>query len=126
MPQLVIIRACSIEHAQSKMIQSIYMRRAGQLFQALFVALMMVLIKQAPALAESSSSFFQTIRLSQDGVLDVTERIDIDFADSTRPAIYRVIPIDYRAIGGDYHTEVRVISVRDQADAPVEFSESRL
>ncbi|PWU00496.1 MAG: hypothetical protein C5B53_03990 [Candidatus Melainabacteria bacterium] len=108
------------------MIQSIYMRRAGQQIQVLFLALVTVLIMQAPAPAEPSSSFFQTIHLAQDGVLDVTERIDIDFADSTRPAIYRVIPVDYRTLDGDYHTEVRMIGVRDQADAPVDFSQSRL
>jgi hypothetical protein len=123
---LVIIGAAQLNIAKSKMIQSIYICRARRLLRVLFLALAMVLITQTSSRAESRSTFFQNIRMSQDGVLDVTEKIDIDYADSTRQCVYRVIPLDYRAAGGDYHTEVKVIGVRDSTDAPVDFSQSRL
>jgi hypothetical protein len=108
------------------MFQPIYMFDLKRLAGILLLALMMMLSTQAPVCAESINSFVQYIHLLNDGVLDVQENILIDFGDSTRQALYRVIPVEYQGFGGSYHVDVKLISVTNENYQPVEFTQNRL
>lgn len=98
----------------------------SQLAVALFLALVVVPVLPSRAKAESVTSFVQHVNLLKNAELEVTESILVDFGNSQRQAIYRVIPIQYQGFGGDYHLDVKILNVTDGNNAPVDYTQNRL
>lgn len=69
-------------------------------------------------------SFDADIALSKQGVLDVTETIDMDFANQPRHGIFRFIPVKFHRALGTYTTFVRVLSVADPNGVPYHFQKA--
>ncbi|MBS1956152.1 MAG: DUF2207 domain-containing protein [Cyanobacteria bacterium SZAS-4] len=69
-------------------------------------------------------SFNADISLSKQGVLDVNETIDMDFANQPRHGIYRFIPIRFHRDLGTYTTFIRVLGVTDASGTPYHFQKS--
>lgn len=73
---------------------------------------------------EKIDNFDVTIKINQDGSLDISERIDYDFGQSQRHGIFRIIPIKYKARGGNYNLRISDISVIDENGNSYNFSKS--
>ncbi len=65
--------------------------------------------------AEEIKLFESNLNLSGDGVLSVTEDIVIDFANSFRHGIFRIIPTKYHRGIGTYEIDLKVKEVTDEA-----------
>ncbi|CAN5125178.1 hypothetical protein BH10CYA1_BH10CYA1_35570 [soil metagenome] len=78
----------------------------------------------AKVAASKIVSFNADISLSKQGVLDVNEVIDMDFADQPRHGIYRFIPIRFHRGLGTYTTYIRVLSVTDASGMPHHYQKS--
>ncbi|HEX9997795.1 MAG TPA: DUF2207 domain-containing protein [Abditibacterium sp.] len=75
--------------------------------------------------AEVIRSFHVEIRANADTSLDVTETIAMDFENSQRHGIYRVIPVVYDRNGGKYSIYLDVLSVTNDKGAQYKYSQSR-
>ena len=69
-------------------------------------------------------SFKSEMNLSKQGLLDVNETIDMDFAQSPRHGIYRFIPIRFHRGAGTYTTYLRLLSVTDANGHPYKYKRS--
>ncbi len=69
-------------------------------------------------------NFNADISLSKQGVLDVNETIDMDFANQPRHGIYRFIPIRFHRGLGTYTTIIRVLGVTDASGTPYHYQKS--
>ncbi len=69
-------------------------------------------------------SFDADISLSKDGILDVTENIDMDFANQQRHGIFRFIPVTFHRDLGTYTTFIRLLSVTDASGRPYRFNKA--
>jgi len=78
----------------------------------------------AKVAASKIVSFNADISLSKQGVLDVNETIDMDFANQPRHGIYRFIPVRFHRALGTYTTYIRVLSVTDASGMPYHFQKS--
>ena len=79
----------------------------------------------APARAEVIQTFDAALHLQKDTTLDVTETITIDFGQSERHGIYRIIPVRYTRQGNSYTTPLRLESVLDGAGHSLNYSLAR-
>jgi len=64
-----------------------------------------------PANAEIIRSFDSSMQVSKDGLIDITETINMDFESAYRHGIYRMIPVRYKRYNNTYTTPLRVLSV---------------
>jgi hypothetical protein len=94
-------------------------------FSVWVVVVFLILAVQSPAQAEVIRQFDADVRLNLDCSLDVTETIKIDFEDSSRHGIFRIIPVEYARHGGNYSLPFKLLSVTDQGDRPIDYVESR-
>ena len=78
----------------------------------------------AKVAASKIVGFNADISLSKQGVLDVNETIDMDFANQPRHGIYRFIPIRFHRGLGTYTTNIRVLSVTDASGTAYHFQKS--
>lgn len=78
----------------------------------------------AKVAASKIVSFNADISLSKQGVLDVNETIDMDFANQPRHGIYRFIPIRFHRGLGTYTTNIRVLAVTDASGTAHHFQKS--
>ncbi|HEY9731248.1 MAG TPA: DUF2207 domain-containing protein [Drouetiella sp.] len=69
-------------------------------------------------------SFNADIVLSKQGVLDVNETIDMDFAKQQKHGIFRFMPVKFHRDLGTYTTFVRVLSVTDASGQSYHFQKS--
>jgi len=69
-------------------------------------------------------SFDADIALSKQGVLDITETIDMDYANQPRHGIFRFIPVKFHRALGTYTTFIRVLSVADEKGVPYHFQKT--
>lgn len=69
-------------------------------------------------------TFNADISLSKQGLLDVNETIDMDFANVPKHGIYRFIPIRFHRDLGTYTTNIRVLGVTDAGGTPYHFQKS--
>jgi hypothetical protein len=101
-----------------------YARSIRQLLKgaACLVALPLcfVLAVQA-ASAEEMRSFDSSLHLQNDGTLDVTETIQIDFGSARRHGIYRIIPITYNRNVGTYTIELDLKEVTNENGQPKQY-----
>ncbi|MBI4533381.1 MAG: DUF2207 domain-containing protein [Candidatus Melainabacteria bacterium] len=74
-----------------------------------------------PCHAEVIRSFDVDVRLNRDCSLDVTENIHMDFEGAQRHGIYRIIPYSYTRWGGNYTTELRLMSIVDENESPYRY-----
>lgn len=95
--------------------------RAGILASALALA-------AAPAAVARQVSVRRVdaeLLVREDGLLEVTERLDIRF-DGAWNGFYRTIPVEYRGPGGlNYTLRLRVLSVTDGSGAPLRYELKR-
>jgi uncharacterized membrane protein len=90
--------------------------------------------KVVPAVVHHSSSsnaskivsFTSDMILSKQGLLDVNETIDIDFAQTPRHGIYRFVPIRFHRGAGIYTTHLRMLSVTDAIGQPYHYQSSNI
>ncbi len=80
----------------------------------LLLAAMLSLVCSVPALAEVIRDFDVSVKLERDCSLDVTENITVDFEDSQRHGIYRMIPVRFERYGNAYSTPLKILSVTDE------------
>jgi uncharacterized membrane protein len=83
-----------------------------------------MLILASPAGAEQIDSFYTTIRIDNNGLIKVEERIYYDFSEQEKHGIYRDMPIAYRARGGNYKLKISNINVSDDVGHPYGFEVS--
>lgn len=73
------------------------------------------------AQAGKIASFDADITLTKQGLLDVTEKIDMDFGQTQRHGIYRFVPVRYHRGAGVYTTYLRMLSITDEHGAPYPY-----
>ena len=93
-----------------------------KLFLFLFIT---ILLLPQMALAEEIFSFTTKIDVWEDSKLLVTERIVYDFGDEQRHGIYREIPYKYKARGGNYNLDIKVLSVTNDEGGDWDYETSR-
>jgi uncharacterized membrane protein len=69
-------------------------------------------------------SFNSDVVLSKQGVLDINETIDMDFAKQQKHGIFRFMPVKFHRDLGTYTTFVRVLSVTDASGQPYHFQKT--
>lgn len=77
------------------------------------------------ARAEEVSFFSGAITIQTNSSIVVTENIGYDFGTLERHGIYRDIPYQYQARGGNYNLDINILSVQDESGAKVSYTESR-
>src|SRR3989344_538043 len=92
----------------------------------LFVTLFIAGLFFAPSAfaAEQISQFNATINIRSDSAIEVTESIAYDFGNEQRHGIFRYIPIQYKARGGNFSLRISDISVVDEKGLPYQFTTS--
>jgi hypothetical protein len=74
---------------------------------------------------EAIDSFDARVTVSEDGTIEVVERIVYDFGEQERHGIFRVIPYSYQAGTETYTAAISGVLVTDGLGAPLPFNESR-
>ncbi|HOY56447.1 MAG TPA: DUF2207 domain-containing protein [bacterium] len=77
------------------------------------------------AYAEEVNVFSSAITIQSNSSIVVTENIGYDFGILERHGIYRDIPYQYQARGGNYSLDINILSVQDESGAKVNHTESR-
>jgi len=81
----------------------------------LILILLIGMLIAMPVLAvEKIDSFDVDIKINQNSSVEVNERIKYNFGSEKRHGIYRNIPVEYDARGGNYNLDLDVISVTDE------------
>lgn len=75
--------------------------------------------------AEEVNVFSSAITIQFNSSIVVTENIGYDFGILERHGIYRDIPYQYQARGGNYSLDINILSVQDESGAKVNHTESR-
>lgn len=88
----------------------------------IFVFILLVL--PTSVFAEEISNFFVDIKVNQDSSIIVEETIMYDFGDLQRHGIYRDIQYKYKAGGGNYKLDIKVLSVSD-GEKDLKYTTSR-
>lgn len=99
------------------------MAEVKPLFRWLFLTL--VLCLSSACRAEVIQSFHVELRAQHDTTLDVTETITMDFENSQRHGIYRIIPVVYDRNGGKYTIYLNLLSVTDEKGNSYNYEKSR-
>lgn len=76
--------------------------------------------------AEKIDDFQVDIRINKDASIDVSERILYDFENAQRHGIFRDIPVEYQARGGNFNLRLSDILVADERGEPYNFSVSNV
>ena len=92
---------------------------------AFALALLLILGSNNSAKAEVIRQLDADIKLNIDCSLDIAETIKMDFEDSRRHGIFRIIPVEYSRYGGNYSLLFQLISVTDENNQPIAYVESR-
>ncbi|RYG73934.1 DUF2207 domain-containing protein [bacterium] len=103
------------------------MARVKSLFHRTFLLLAALLsgsLLSNSAQAEVIRSFHSEIRAATDTSLDVTETIQMDFENSPRHGIFRIIPVVYDRNGGYYSIYLDVLSITDEKGNDYEYTSS--
>lgn len=77
----------------------------------LILALLVVLFNLSAAHADEIKEFVSTIKVEQDGALDVQEDLIVNFTNANKHGIYRFIPVEYERYGNRYSTDLKLIAV---------------
>jgi len=93
---------------------------------ALTIALYVILSSRIIADAEVIRQFTAAIQLNSDCSLDVTETIKMDFENSKRHGIFRIIPIGYSRYGGNYNLDFHLLNVSDEKNSSLYYQASRM
>ncbi len=77
----------------------------------ILIFLFIFLILPTSVLAEEISNFFIDIQVNEDSSIIVEETIMYDFGDLQRHGVYREMSYKYKARGGNYKLDIKVLSV---------------
>ena len=72
-------------------------------------------------ISEKVESFDVEIKINQDSSINISEKIEYDFANLERHGIFRDIPVKYQARGGNYNLRISDISVSDESGNPYNY-----
>jgi hypothetical protein len=101
-------------------------RASWRIVFALTIALLVVLSSKTIAIAEVIRQFNADIKLNSDCSLDVTEVIKMDFENSEKHGIFRIIPVSYSRYGGNYTLDFHLVSVSDENNNSLYYQASRM
>jgi len=73
------------------------------------------------ASAEEIADFEIELQINKDASINVKEIIKYDFESLQRHGIYRLIPIKYKARGGNYNLRISDIKVFDESNQPYKY-----
>ncbi|KKU52617.1 MAG: hypothetical protein UY41_C0047G0002 [Candidatus Moranbacteria bacterium GW2011_GWE1_49_15] len=76
-------------------------------------------------LQEKIESYNVQIAVNADSSIDVSEKIEYDFGANQRHGIFRNIPVEYKARGGNFNLRISDISVTDENGRKYDFQKSK-
>ena len=76
-------------------------------------------------LQEKIESYNVQIAVNADSSIDVSEKIEYDFGANQRHGIFRNIPVEYKARGGNFNLRISDISVTDENGRRYDFQKSK-
>ncbi len=102
-------------------------RRLQQSTVRIFTATFFVILSSTTIVsAEVIRQFNADIKLNSDCSLDVTEVIKMDFENSKRHGIFRIIPVVYSRYGGNYTLDLQLLSVSDEHNQALSYQARRM
>jgi uncharacterized membrane protein len=72
--------------------------------------------------AEKITSFNGEIKINSDSTINVTENIAYDFGENQKHGIFRFIPVEYKARGGNFNLRVSNVKITDENGAPYSYT----
>lgn len=83
------------------------------------------LLFSRPVLAvEQIDNFDVEIKVNQDASINVNEKIEYDFGIAQKHGIFRNIPIEYKARGGNFNLRISDLNATDENGTPYAFTAS--
>lgn len=91
-----------------------------------FLALLVVLLNNSPVRADEIKEFVSTIKLENDGALDVKEDLIVNFTNANKHGIYRFFPTEYERYGNRYSTDFKLLAVSGDKNVDSESGQSHV
>ncbi len=90
------------------------------------IAITLLWLTGSKVSAEVIRQFNADIRLNSDCSLDVIEIIQMDFENSQRHGIFRIIPVTYSRYGGSYNLIFHTLDLTDENNKALNYEESHM